>query len=143
MKIQAFIDDKWVSTDITTAPTGTLFRYDGVIYTLVSPPQLGANKLWEIPAEPLSAITPTLLLGKKYNYLCMAMDFVGTDCHQFADGTAILAEFEHCDHVYSPRLKMDELLAFCKDNIKVYEKFYDNHSKEVDSGKPIKMERFW
>lgn len=69
----------------------------------------------------------------------------GIGCLCFSDGTLQFAENEtYPDVVYSPRLTEDELEQFCKDNLTVYEEYFERNFDAIDKGDELPpIECFW
>lgn len=73
-----------------------------------------------------------------------AMDHAGTTLYLFADGTAALwDDHDVPDLLYSPRLALPQLEAFCQQHAERYQAFYDQHAAAIENGEKVPMSPWW
>jgi|GEM_PF-1815530 len=146
-QLRKFDFDSWVVVEPHDLKEGDIFAYGDTTALFKGLDLAGANSATQIIAESIQDDPIRIQLGEKgsdWEFIVMAMDFAGSSCHEFGDGSAIISDFaDGKTAVYSPRLPLKELNKFCKENLSVYETFYNNHFISIDDGKSIPMERFW
>lgn len=90
--------------------------------------------------------TPNILdfefLGTVPN-ITMCMDYAGSCLYLFEDGTAAIFNDELPDFIYSPRLTIEELEAFCMVNLGRYEAFFEENAEQIECGEPVILEPWW
>lgn len=106
------------------------YRSDGAIH-VPSQQYREENVMLMFGAEGTEAITRVI-------------DYVGGCLYEFADGTCLIADLAHGPgYVFSPRLALEELEAFCQEHLGRYEAFYAKHQTTIDDGQLVPMRPFW
>ena len=78
------------------------------------------------------------------NHVVMAMDYTNSALNEFGDGMAMIMDVEAGPAaVFSPRLEVSELEAFCKKNISRHEAHFNANAYALDRGEIIAMAPFW
>lgn len=103
------------------------------------------NDTIQVPAEPYGSGPIKLCLGNAgMESITRVMDYVGADLHEFPDGTAMVADLDRgTGYIFSPRLSLEELEAFCRENISHYETFCRYYQREIDNRGSVPMTPFW
>lgn len=140
MAIMKFNYDHWEAVKLMDLELGDWVSYEGGMYVV----QANANKkngvkIIKWSDEECGAVE--LLTG--YNHVAEAMDRCCTSLQRFNDGTVMLCDFDGIPHVYSPRLKIDELETFCREHIEIYRRFYAQYHAKLESGKHVTLKPFW
>ncbi|ENN6469954.1 hypothetical protein AB9X29_003755 [Vibrio vulnificus] len=141
--VKCFKRDCWVDTNVFDLVRGDIFALNGQTYEVTKAPYMLDGKP-HIPAEIHNSGAIVINFDKDLEYIHMVMDYVCSPARDFGDGTMQICDFEGgSTFVYSPRLLIGELNAFCKEHIEKYASFFDKHERQIESGEQIEMPRFW
>jgi hypothetical protein len=144
--INTFHYDHWAPKPVTELEVGDLISHGGKVATVAARPYTEGGKT-HIPGEPYDSGPIKLLVGEfadGMEHIMMAMEFVGSELAEFDDGTALITDLE-AGHslVYSPRLPLAELEAFCAEHIERYRAFYDANEVAIESHQTVAIEPWW
>ena len=144
--IECFLRDKWEIVPVSQLKGGELVRQADQLYDVKGPVYMKDG----VPTLPADIHNPgpiKLAIGEHIEgieHIVMAMDLLGADLREFPDNTGLLAIFELGDgYIYSPRLPMEELEAFCRRHIERYQAFFDEHIEDFDKGNNVPMVPWW
>lgn len=144
--ITTFQHDHWAPKPVTDLEVGELISHGGQVATVSALPY-EEKGVTHVPAKPYDPGPIKLLIGEfaeGKEHIIMASELVGSDIAEFDDGTALIADLEAGHNlVYSPRLPMAELEAFCVEHIERYQAFYDAHEDAIEGRQAVPMEPWW
>ncbi len=141
--VKCFRYDQWVDVDVSEIVADDIFSFRGQTYVATGKVVMDGNTP-QIPSKRLESDTIVLNFDSNREFITMAMDYVGSGAQEFEDGTIIICELASTDTcVYSPRLPVNELNAFCREHLKHYQAFYDTHKATIEDGGRVAMEKFW
>lgn len=144
--VSTFQHDRWAPKPIAELAVGDLISHGGKVATVTALPY-EKDGMTHIPGEPYDSGPIKLLVGEFADgnqHVMMAMDLVGSDMAEFSDGTALITDLEAGNNmVYSPRLPLAELEAFCAEHIARYQAFYDANEDAIENGQAVQMEPWW
>lgn len=143
--VKCFKRDHWCDIDVFEMKEGDIFAQGGQTYVTTGKAFIDENGKTNVPADLYDSGPIRIAVGiKGQDFIHMAMDFVGSPAHDFGDGTMQICDLEDGNtNIYSPRLPIAKLNAFCKEHIDKYEEFFEKHEHDLDRGISIKMARFW
>ncbi|GGM25182.1 hypothetical protein ACFQDN_21770 [Pseudomonas asuensis] len=144
--IVTFLYDHWAPKPVNELEVGDLISQGGKVTTVAALPYAEGGKT-HIPGEPYDSGPIKLLVGEfadGMEHVMMAMELVGSELAEFDDGTALITDLE-AGHgpVYSPRLPVSELEAFCAEHIERYQAFYDANEDAIESRQTVTLEPWW
>lgn len=144
--ISTFEYDHWAQKPVSELEVGDLISLRGKVATVTALPYSEGGKT-HIPGEPYDSGPIKLLIGEfadGIDHIMMAMELVGSELAEFDDGTALITDME-AGHslVYSPRLSLAELEAFCAEHIGRYRAFYDANEDAIGSHQTVAIEPWW
>lgn len=144
--VSTFQHDHWAPKPISELEVGDLISHGGNVATVAARPFEEDGKI-RIPGAPYDPGPIKLLVGefaKGKEHILMALDLVGSELAEFDDGTALITDLEAGKNlVYSPRLPVAELEAFCAEHVERYQEFYNAHEVAIESGQAVPMEPWW
>ncbi|MCC4288172.1 MULTISPECIES: hypothetical protein [Halomonadaceae] len=144
--ISTFQYDHWAPKPVEELVVGDLISHGGTVATVTAPPYEEAG-VTRIPGKPYDPGPIKLMLGEFADgkeHIVMAMDLVGSGLAEFDDGTALITDLEEGHGlIYSPRLPIAELEAFCAEHIERYQAFYDANADAIDRCQLIPMQPWW
>lgn len=143
--IECLMYDHWDYIPVFDLKPGHLIRQGNVLAVVQSEPYRESGAI-QIPAEQYNSGPIKLCLGHQAGMetITTVMDYVGGDLHELPDGTAMVADLDRgAGHIFSPRLSLEELETFCRENINHYETFYRYYQREIDNGGAVPMTPFW
>lgn len=144
--INTFHHNHWAPKPVDELVVGDLISHGGTVATVTASPYEEAG-MTRIPGKPYDPGPIKLMLGEFANdkeHIVMAMDLVGSALAEFDDGTALITDLENGQSfIYSPRLPMAELEAFCAEHIERYQAFFDANVDAMDRCQPIPMQPWW
>lgn len=144
--INSFQYDRWIDKPISDLEVGDIISDGGNVATVAALPYEEDGKT-RIPGAPYDSGPIKFFLGEyaagKENII-EVMDLVNSDLAEFDDGTALITDFEAGNSlVYSPRLPIAELEAFCAKHIERYQAFYKANMASLDECETIPMTPWW
>lgn len=145
LAIQRLEYDKWVAVSVDELAVGDVITQHGKV-VIVDGKLVRQDGKVIIPARPRISEDPIrIILGTGHGRegIVAAMDYVGGDLLEYEDGTAMIVNFEFGAEIYSPRLPVAELEAFCCLNMDRYEAFFEAHEESLDRAEVVPMERWW
>lgn len=144
--ISTFQYDRWVQKPVAELGVGDLISHGGKVATVAALPYEEGGKT-HIPGEPYDPGPIKLLVGEfadSIQHIMMAMDLVGSELAEFDDGTALITDLEAGHNlVFSPRLPLADLDAFCAEHIERYQAFYDANENAIESRQAVQMKPWW
>lgn len=146
--IERFDFDRWETVSAAELKPGDWIFVNNITHLLHDFPAVKDGKI-VLKAVPVSDDQrPIKLMVGEYandlNHVGMAMDYTNSDLNEFGDGTVMIMDVEAGPvAVFSPRLEVSELEAFCKENISRYEAHFNANEHALDRGEIIGMEPFW
>ncbi|WP_147305213.1 hypothetical protein [Alkalilimnicola ehrlichii] len=141
--ISTFQYDCWAPKPVAALAVGDLISHGGKVATVTAVPYEEAG-VTHIPATVYEPGPIKVMLGDDRKHITMAMDLVASGLAEFDDGTALITDLEAGHNlVYSPRLPVAELEAFCAEYIECYQAFYDTNAEAIDNGRAIPMTPWW
>lgn len=144
--ISTFQHDRWAPKPINELVVGDLISQGGEVATVAAPPyeEEGVVRIPGIPYDPgpIKLLLGEFAEGK--DHIIMAMELVGSELAEFDDGTVLITDLEAGHNlVYSPRLPIAELEAFCAEHIDRYQAFYDANEAAIEDRQAVPMEPWW
>lgn len=142
--IQCLRFDHWAHVPVFELEPGDMIRQENLVAVVKQQPYRSDSGI-QVPAERYEEGTIKVMLGEsEREAIIQAMDCVGSTLVEFGDGTAMIAELEYGHgYVFSPRLALEELEAFCQEHLPQYEAFFDKHQHAIDNGQLVAMRPFW
>jgi len=143
-QIKRFVYDRWEDAPVSELTVGDTIFNNSHAYKLTEPPfteegktVLRAEKLEELPIV-------VMLYGGPSEALATVMDYTNSGCINFDDGTHMIAELDMGPGaVFSPRLSLSELEAWCQENELKFEAHYSNNFEAIDAGQIVKIDPWW
>jgi hypothetical protein len=146
--VKVFKYDEWVDMAAIDVQAGDIFANKDHTYQAIGEPYARDGQL-HLPAEPFVEGPIVISFESDKEYIHRAMDCVYCSARDFGDGTMQICELVSDDgkaidyNVYSPRLSIAELNAFCKRHLETYQAFCDEHEQRLSAGDSVPMTPFW
>lgn len=137
--------DHWELVSVSVLQEGDLISHNGMQAIVRAPSVAQANGQWIINAGALPDEGPIVVeLQEADTPLLRVMDMLLASRQVFNDGTSMLLDDGcHPPSIYSPRLPLAELEAFCLEHQDKYEVFARDHAEELSNGEPVRLEPWW
>lgn len=136
--------DHWELVPVSALQEGDLISHNGM-QAIVRAPAVETNGQWVINAGALPDEGPIVLdLKRADTAMLRVMDMLMASRQAFDDGTSLLMDDScHPPSIFSPRLPLAELEAFCLEHQDKYQAFARAHAEELANGDPIRLEPWW
>ncbi|MBF4374509.1 hypothetical protein [Vibrio anguillarum] len=135
--------DSWIDTDVFELDSGDVFLLNGKSYVAKEKAYIEDGKP-NIPARLYGSDEIVINLSKEREFIMMAMDYVYSSASEFGDGTMMICGLSDGNsNIYSPRLPVVELNAFCQKHIEQYRSFFNENEKALESGRFVAITKFW
>ncbi|EGR3042381.1 hypothetical protein ACOJUY_004314 [Vibrio alginolyticus] len=141
--VQCFKSDSWEEVDVFSLEKGDIYKLRGDTFVVSGKPIMEDGQP-VIPSSIYESGAIEINFSKGREFIYMVMDYVDSPATDFKDGTMQICSLDGTGtNVYSPRLPVSELNAFCKQHLARYENFFRQNETAITSGKKVAMAKFW
>lgn len=148
MYVMHFDGYYWKETHVMSLIENDLVFYQGELIQVTGQPTM-KNNTATLPSKTYYSPNTAgqLAIGKDWKNreaTVRVMDYTNSTCHDFGDGTYILALLEAGPGaVYSPRLSAEKLEAWCQSHIEKFLEIYAENKPQIDNGETLIITPWW
>ena len=146
--VMRFEKDRWTNILMADVKIGdVIYVNNQLIEVLDSPVEENGKLRLDVRLAKSDDEPIVLALGKEWNdrqATVAVMDFTGSGCRDFGDGTYMIAELEEGPGaIYSPRLSIKELEDWCANHLDRFVAFFESNELALDRGDVVRMTPWW
>ncbi|GAB0154373.1 hypothetical protein [Marinobacterium sp. BA1] len=148
LSVKRFCHDRWHQVGVKDLTEKDLIFYQGQLLEVTGQPEVKNGRV-HLPARLCQAANDSIVVAvgdawKNREATIAVMDYTNAACRDFGDGTEMIGELEAGPGaIYSPRLTVEELEAWCMANLGRFEAFFESNEAALDEGDIIKIEPWW